>query len=182
MKHLLLVAGLLVTLLAGVALAQDRKAAGEPDPKLKFFVGDWDVVVKFKIPGGDEQEGKAACTAKLVLDGRFIKEEYKSNMMGQTLTVWQTLGYDSIKKKYVETDIHVHGSNSSTMMLQGDFSNGDKTLTLTGETLSGQTGKPVKMRTVTTIVDENRFTIDWFTTDEGAKEERTVVLTHTRKK
>jgi hypothetical protein len=65
---------------------------------------------------------------------------------------------------------------------EGDFSRDGKILTLSGESISAQTGEMVMLRTVTTIVDDNHYTLEWFITEPGGKEERKVVLTHTRKK
>ncbi len=44
------------------------------------------------------------------------------------------------------------------------------------------TGKPYKLRTVTTIVDPGHFTLEWFRIEDGGKENRVVSMTHTRRK
>jgi hypothetical protein len=37
-------------------------------------------------------------------------------------------------------------------------------------------------RTVTTIVDNDHFTLEWFRTNDGGKEEKVVSMAHSRKK
>jgi hypothetical protein len=37
-------------------------------------------------------------------------------------------------------------------------------------------------RTVTTTVDSDRFTLEWFRTNVGGKEEKVASMAHTRKK
>jgi hypothetical protein len=169
-------------LAAAAALGQDAPApgAGAPDKRLAYFVGTWDVSVRYKL-GDKEQEGKSLCQTKAVLEGKFIQQDYTSKMMGQPLLVRQTLGYDTLKKKFVEFQLHVHGPSTHTMQSEGTFSDDGKVLTLSGDSVSGMTGKPVKLRTVTTIADENHYTLEWFVTEAGGKEERQVVLIHTRK-
>lgn len=102
---------------------------------------------------------------------------------GQPLTVWQLTGYDSIQKKYVEFELHSDGSGTHTLHNEGSFSDDGKVLTLAGDSMDGMTGKPVKLRTVTTIVDDDHFTLEWFFKEPGgSSEERKVVLSHTRRK
>jgi hypothetical protein len=181
-KTQLFVATVLFLQMVCLAPAQEGKASSEHHKRLEYFVGTWDVAVQFKLPDGKAGEGKAVCQTKWVLDGKFLRQEYKSKFMGQPLTVWQLLGYDDLKKKFVEFELHVDGKEAHTMHNEGSFSENGKVLTLAGDSIDGFTGKPVKLRTVTTIVDENRYTLEWFIAEPGGKEERKVVLTHTRKR
>jgi hypothetical protein len=181
MKTQFFVATVLFLGMVCIAPAQEGKPPSEHDKRLEYFVGAWDVAVQFKLPDGKEGGGKAVCQTKWVLDGKFLRQEYKSKFMGQPLTVWQLLGHDDLKKKFVEFQLHVDGKQAHTMHNEGIFSENGKVLTLTGDSIDAFTGKPVKLRTVTTIVDENRYTLEWFIAEPGSKEERKVVLTHTRK-
>ncbi|MBI3409040.1 MAG: DUF1579 family protein [Planctomycetes bacterium] len=182
MKTRSILAIVALTAMASVAMAQDGQAPAEQDKRLKYFVGDWDVTVDFKLPEGKEGKGKAACHTKAILDGKFIHQEYKSKFMDQPLTVVQILGYDSIKKKFVEFQLHANNKEAHTMHDEGSFSENGKTLNLVGDSIDGFTGKPVKLRTVTTITDDDHYTLEWFITEMGGKEERKVVLKHSRKK
>jgi len=165
---------------AATASADDKKA--DPMKKLDVLVGAWDVAVKYKLPDGKEHEGKADCVTKRVLNGRFLQQEYKSMTNNQPQIIWQMLGYDTIQKKFVEFDLHARGDSAHTIQTYGDFSDDGKVLTLRGDSIDGFTGKPVKMCTVTTIHDEDHYTLEWFITGDSGKEDRRVVLTHTRKK
>jgi hypothetical protein len=168
--------------LAASARADDKKGPEDPTKRLDVLVGDWDVAVRYKLPDGKEYEGKAACVTRRVLNDRFIQQEYTSRLNDQPLVVWQLLGFDTLKKQFVETQLHVHGDDTHTMHTEGTFADDGKVLTLRGDSLDGFTGKPVKLRTVTTIKDKDHYTVEWFSTDDSGKEERKVVLTHTRKK
>jgi hypothetical protein len=184
MTRLLSITGLaaLAALAWAAAGRADDKPAGDAGKRLDYFVGSWDVAVRYKLPDGKEYEGKAACVARRAVNDRFLQQEYKSTMMGQPLVIWQLLGYDSVQKKFVEFDLHAHGETTHTLRLDGAFSPDGKVLTLRGDSVDGMTGKPVKLRTVTTVKDDDHYTLEWFITDDAGKEERKVVLTHTRKR
>jgi hypothetical protein len=180
MKRLGLLSAILVLLASTTARADDKPAVS-PQKRLEYFVGKWDVAVKFKLPDGKEGQGKAACEIKSILGGKFLHQEYKSKFMGQDLTVVQILGFDEAKNKFVEFDMHVEGTNAMTMYSEGSLAKDGKTLTLTGDTLDMMTGKPTKMKTVTTMVDADNYTLEWFFPN-GDKMEQKVLLKHTRKK
>ena len=170
---------LLALVVVATASADDKKA--DPMKQLDVLVGAWDVKVKYKLPDG-EYEGKAACVTKRVLNDRFLQQEYQSMTKNQPQIIWQMLGYDTIQKKFVEFDLHARGDTAHTIHTHGDISDDGKVLTLCGDSIDGFTGKPVKMCTVTTIHDEDHYTLEWFITDDSGKEDRRVVLAHTRKK
>src|SRR5580704_6398720 len=73
---------------------KDEKTAPKMDlpgpvhKQLSALAGTWDVTTKFKM-GGKEQEGKARCVAKMILDGRFLQQEYESKLQGKPYTVIQ---------------------------------------------------------------------------------------------
>lgn len=153
----------------------------DPAKALEYFIGDWDVSVTFRLPDGKDGEGKAACKTGWVVEGKFLQQEYKGDFMGSTLTVVQMFGYDAAKKKFVEFQYHSGGDASHTIVNEGAFNDKGKVLTFTGDTTDGFTGRASKLRTVTIIADRDNYTLEWYMTKQGGKEERKVVLTHKRK-
>jgi hypothetical protein len=173
---------LLAGVLVSVAPAQEPKSPADSHKRLEYFAGDWDVAIRYKLSNDKEGEGKAVCQTKWILDDNFLRQEYRSKFMGQPLTIWQLLGYDTLNKKYVEFQLHAQGKQTHTLHNEGSFSDDGKVLTLVGDSTDAATGKPVKLRTVTTMTDPEHYTLEWFVTEGGGKEERKVVLMHTRKK
>ncbi len=182
MKTRLFLVLLLFGVIVPVAHSGEPKAPAVADKHLAYFVGSWDVVVKYKLGDGQEREGHSRCETQPILDGKFIRQEYQSKLMGQPLIIWQLLGYDSLQKKYVEFQLHAHGPNTHTTHGDGAFTDDGKVLTLHIDTLDAMTGKPAKLRTVATIQDDDHYTLEWFYAEPGGKEERKVALTHTRRK
>jgi hypothetical protein len=182
MRAQLIVIPLVLAGMASVAQAEDKKPTAERDKRLEYFVGSWDVTARYKLPDGRYSAGNAVCESRWVLSDKFVKQEYKSIVMGQPLTVVQILGFDTIKKKFVEFQLHVHGPQTHTLHNEGAFSEDGRVLILIGDSIDGFTGKPVKLRAVTTVVDKDHYALDWFRTQAGGKEEHTVVLEHSRRK
>jgi hypothetical protein len=167
------------------AAAQDPKGSGKSDAPspvhkhLNVFVGSWDVATKFKM-GEKESEGRAKCEAKWILDGRFVQQDYQSKLQGQPFSVLQILGYDNEKKKSVE--IMMDSMKTGVLHNEGTISDDGKVIRNEGETVDSKTGKPIRIRTVTTILDNDHFTLEWFFPGDDGAYERMVLLTHTRRK
>jgi len=169
------------------ATQQDRDQrpavkADVPGPihqRLNELAGDWDVAIQYKL-GEKLQEGKASCEAKWILDGRFLRQDYKSQFQGKPFHVLQLLGYDNARKKTIE--IMMDNLGTGILHNEGSISDDRRVISNVGESLDPTTGKPYKLRTVTTFVTPDRFTLEWFRIDEGGKEQRVVSMTHTRKK
>jgi uncharacterized protein DUF1579 len=181
-----LMSGLVIVPVVGLA-EDDKKQeqAVKPDlpgafhQRLGDLAGPWDVSTRYVI-GDKTHEGKATCEAKMILDGRFLQQDYSSLFQGREFHVLQLWGYDNIKKKSIEIMMDTMGTG--VLHNEGTVSDDGKVITNLGESRDPQTGKPYKLRTVTTIVDNDNFVTEWFGTEEGRKEAKVVTLTHKRKK
>jgi hypothetical protein len=152
---------------------------GPVHKRLTDLAGTWDVTVQYKM-GEKFQEGTAKCEATSILDGRFLRQEYNTRFQGNPFTVVQILGYDNARKKSIE--IKIDTMHTSAMYNEGTVSDDGKVFTQQGEPLDPRTGKPYKLRTVYTIVDDDHFTLEWYHIDDAGKAERVVSMAHTRRK
>jgi hypothetical protein len=156
----------------------DLNAPGEEHRKPDSLAGNWDVTVKFPVGPGKTMEGKSACEARWVMDGRFLRQEYSSVFAGKPLTVVRYLGFDRHKGKYVE--VQFESTHTDVMRNEGAISSDGKTITCRGTHIDAATGREAKVRSVTTIADQDAFTIEMFyTVDEQTK---VITLAHKRKK
>jgi hypothetical protein len=163
----------------------DDPGAGQSTKKspmhdeLARLVGNWDATVTFHI-GGKENQGKARCEAKWILNENCVQQEYNSMFMGRPLTILQLLSYDPSKKKIVE--VHMTSMSGGALMNEGESTKDGKVWTLEGPYFDMQSQKNTRLRTVYTFEDPDHFTLDWFTPGPDGKESRTIHIAHTRKK
>jgi len=156
----------------------DLNAPGAEHKKLDALAGAWDVTVRFPVGPGKEMEGKSSCEAKWVMDGRFLRQEYSSTFAGKPLTVVRYLGFDRHKGKFVE--VQFESTHTDVMHNEGAISEDGKTITCWGTHIDAATGKESKVRSVTTFLDKDAFTLEMFYTE--GKEAKVITLTHKRKK
>src|SRR5436190_10876516 len=80
------------------------EAAGTPGAAhkaLEPLVGEWTVEVKsWTEPDSPPTVTKGSAKAEWVMTGRFVREEFKGEMMGKPFTGMSLTGYDNLKKKY----------------------------------------------------------------------------------
>jgi hypothetical protein len=175
----------LALLVVSMPLRGDEKSPAKPAEKLPHqddlerLVGSWDATVTYFI-GTKENQGKAVCEAKWILDRHCVQQEYQSKFMGSPLTILQLLSYDAMKKKLIE--IHMTNLHGGALCNEGDVSADGKEWKLSGPYMNLQTMKAAPLRTVYTFEDKDHFTLDWFLPGSDGKETRLIHITHARKK
>ena len=76
-------------------------AVGEPHSFIAKSVGEWDVASKMWMdPAGAPMEYKGQSSSKMVLGGRYLMEEFNSNIMGSPYEGLMLQGYDNLQKRY----------------------------------------------------------------------------------
>jgi len=149
---------------------QEAATPGPHHKALEHFVGAWDITIKSWMGGPDTppSESKGTCETKWVLDGRFIEDKVKSDMMmpdetggmkkvsflGQGLT-----GYDNFKNLYIST--WADNMGTTIVMAKGSMEPTGKVLTLYGEAdepMLDVHGRMLKM--VTRIIDKDRHVME----------------------
>lgn len=124
----------------------------------KAFVGQWNTEVKMWMdPAAEPMTTKGSATIEPILGGRFIRERFKGEMMGQPFEGESTTGFDNNKKQFVAS--WLDSMSTGMISLKGSISPDGKTITLIGEMdepMSGEMGKAIKMVTVIESADKHR--------------------------
>ena len=165
-----------------------KDAPGKPNPMqpgryhklLDALAGSWDVDTRFKYGPGPERAGKAACEAKWILGGRYLQQEYTSEIGGKPFITLQYTGYDNQKRRFFE--IKMDNAETGVLHTEGTISQDEKTITNIGDRTDPMSGQTRRLRTVTTIIDKDHYTLEWFLMDDDGKEQKTVTMNHTRRK
>jgi hypothetical protein len=191
------VTGLCLVLTVSVAMAKDSKpekqmdpqammemyqklaTPGEPHKLFASLAGSWTTTTKeWMEPGKPPAESTGTADLKILLDGRFLYQEFTSQMMGQPFSGIGIDGYDNLRKRYVTTWMDTMGTG--IFMMEGTASADGKTITLKGQHAELGGGQ-MTHRAVWKIVDSNTQTFDMYGTHQGGKEIKMLEIAYTRK-
>ena len=152
---------------------------GEPHKLFASLAGSWTTTTKeWMEPGKPPTESTGTAEMKMLLDGRFLYQEYNSQMMGQPFSGIGIDAYDNMTKKYVTAWIDSMGTG--IFMMEGKASADGKTITLKGSHPEPGGGK-MTHRAVWKIVDNNTQTFDMYGAHHGGKETKMLEITYQRK-
>jgi hypothetical protein len=196
LRNLILVV-LCVVLMNSVALAKDKKSdkpmdqqammevwkqlamPGEPHKLFATLAGSWTTTTKeWMEPGKPPTESTGSAEMKMLLDGRFLYQEYNAQMMGQPFSGVGIDAYDNMTKKYMTAWVDTMGTG--IFMMEGTASADGKTITLKGSHPEPGGGK-MTHRAVWKIVDNNTQTFDMYGAHHGGKEMKVLEITYSRK-
>ena len=84
--------------------AMELSKPGPGHERLEPLVGKWKMESRgWMKPGDKPMESKGTSTFEWVLDGRFLRQEAEGDWQGQKFAGVGHLGYDNVKKRYVQT-------------------------------------------------------------------------------
>jgi uncharacterized protein DUF1579 len=193
----LVVAG---TLAASFALAEGKSASEKSDPKmeemmkkaeaagtpgaahkaLEPLVGDWTAEVKsWMAPDAPPTVTKATAKSSWAMNGRFVQEEFKGEMMGKPFHGMSLTGYDNQKQKY--NSLWVDDMSTAIFTSEGTADDGAKVITFTGKMdcpMTGQKDMPVKH--VVRIISPDKHVFEMHDPSKGDNS-KTMEITYTRK-
>ena len=153
---------------------------GEPHKQFASLAGSWTTQTKeWMEPGKPPMESAGTAEMKTLLDGRFLYQEYHSQMMGQPFSGIGIDGYDNLSKKYVTAWIDSMGTG--IFFMEGMASADCKIITLKGSHPEPGGGK-MSHRAVWKIQDSNNQTFEMYGTHgHGGKEMKFLEIVYTRK-
>jgi hypothetical protein len=164
---------------AMMEMYQKLATPGEPHKQLASLAGSWTTQTKeWMEPGKPPTESAGTCDFKMLLDGRFLQQEFTSEMMGQPFSGVGISAYDNLRKRYVTAWIDTMGTG--IFMMEGTASADGKTITLRGQH-DEPGGGHMMHRAVWKIVDGNTQTFDMYGTHKHGKEMKMLEIAYTRK-
>jgi hypothetical protein len=169
-------------------MAEYMKAAapGPDHARLKEFAGDWDAVVKtFNPDGSAGATSKGVMHTKMVLGDRFLQSDYEGEMEMAPGAKMKFLGagisgYDKGKKKY--TGVWVDTMSTAMMITEGT-ADASGTITCEGSVADPMSGKPMKVKDISSRVDKDTFKYELHMSNPGEEKlVKMIEITYTRKK
>jgi len=154
---------------------------GTPHKSLAALEGTWNTKVKsWMAPAAPPNESEGLSENKMVLDGRFLEQHFTGNYMGQPFHGLGHTGYDNYKKRYVATWMDTMGT--MVMVMEGSGDPSGKVITSTGTVDDFMTGKPAKIKSVTTIIDPDHHTYEMWAPGPDGKVYKNMEIHYYRKK
>jgi hypothetical protein len=141
------------------------QAAGAPGPEhkaLNAFVGDWKAEVKFWMQEGDQPTvSHATSKVKWILGGRFLEEDFRSEMMGKPFTGRGLFGFDNTSKKF--QSVWIDDFNTAMFTSEGKGESGNKVIILEGRANCPGTGEmDVPMKEVFRVHSQDEHVLEMY--------------------
>lgn len=168
---------LLLPLGAAIAHSQDKQtqeAAMADDPAMARMmeyatpgthhrvldarVGKWNAKMKMMMPGSPAEESTGTSTVAWILDGHFLEDTFRGEVMGMPFEGRGLVGYDNLRKTYFST--WIDSMSTGVMQMDGTWDAGKRTFTFTGKFPDWENGGYVKGRMVERWVDKDQYVLE----------------------
>ncbi len=153
--------------------------SGEPHKLFATLAGSWTTQTKEWLePSKPPVESTGSAEMKMLLDGRYLQQEFTGYMMGKPYSGIGIDAYDNVRKLYVATWMDI--MSTGIFIMEGTASADGKTITLKGQHAEPGGGH-MTHRAVWKIVDENTQTFEMYGAHHGGKEMKMMEIVYTRK-
>lgn len=164
---------------AAMEIYREKAKLTAPHKMLASLVGSWTTkTTAWMGPDQPAMESTGTCEQTMLLGGRYLRQEYSGEMMGDTFTGINLIGYDNHTKKYVST--WIDSMSTGIYYFEGTASEDGRVITQESS-LDDPVRGPIMWRSVTTIIDENNMKYEMYITPKGGAEEKVMVMVVTRK-
>jgi hypothetical protein len=159
------------------AAAMAKYAAVSPEHKqlTEWAVGEWNVKGKMWFGPDKAVDTSGTASARAIMGGRYIDQDFTATMMGQPFEGRSTTGWDVAKQKFVKTWI----DSLSTSITTCEDTLVKKTLTSSCNTFDPTTAKSSTMRIVITYGVGTHT--DAYYENHAGKEVKIMELVYTKK-
>jgi hypothetical protein len=156
-------------------------AKGPEHERFAKMVGTWDTEMKmWMAPGTEPMVSKGTARFELMLDGRYVRQDFQGEMMGKPFTGVAIDGYDRIKKKYVSIWMD---SESTGIYVSEGLPAGNGTYVYYGEMDDPMTGVHDKIaKSVARELSDDKLVFEMYDQPPGSDEFKTMEITYTRRK
>lgn len=156
------------------------EAAGTPGPAhkaLNALAGDWKAEVKcWGEPGGSPEISQGTACARWILNGRFLEEEFHSQMMGRPFAGRTLMGFDNTKQTF--NSVWACNTQTSMFVSEGKGDSDFKVITLEGNASCPATErKDVLMKTVLRIISPDKHVFEMFDGSKGNAKTMEIIYT-----
>ena len=162
-------------------LLEKYSTPGENHKYLDYFIGEWESLVKMvSEPDSEPITHQQEIKVKWILGGRYLNAHIKGNLMGKSYEVFVYTGYSNYKKELFA--IQLSTMDTGYFVSTGSLDKSGKIRTETGMMDDFFSGKKIKIKAVTTLLDRDKYKYDFYTIDAEGKETKSMEIVYKRKK
>lgn len=157
----------------------EAMAPGEHHKHFAKLEGEWNAAVTtWQAPGIDPVKAEGKSTYKVILGGRYLMQDFKGAMMGMPFEGIGISGFDKVAGKH--TAVWIDNFGTQTMYSEGMCS--DHCMKETHETTmkSPMTGEDMKIKMITTIIDDNKHVFEYYMPAPDGSMFKTMEIVYTR--
>jgi hypothetical protein len=155
---------------------------GRPGPEhklLKQLVGKFDAEMTTFVDGQPAGKSAASSTNAMIHKGRYLHGDFTGSVMGRPFSGSSLWAFDRAKGKYLS--LWIDDMSTAVMIAEGDADAAGKVITFTGTERDPITGQDKKIKSVLTILDDDRHTWEAFETIDR-QERKVLSIAYTRAK
>lgn len=146
-------------------MTQRMVELGTPGPehhRLEELVGKWKATGQFWMaPDTPPEPGIGVSVNTMELGGRYLKQEYDGDYMGQPFSGVGYTGFDNTTRRY--QGVWLDSMSTGIMPAStGTADESGKVITFTREFVDPMSGQPTATREVMTLVDHDHHRFEWF--------------------
>jgi hypothetical protein len=157
---------------------QKLATPGAPHKRLAKLEGSWTTQTRaWMEPGQPPTESTGSCEQKMLLNGCYLQQEYRGDMMGQPFTGINLIAFDNHTKKYVST--WIDSMSSGIYVFEGAADANRKTITQECRYDDPVKG-PSVWRSTTRFVNDNKVEYEMYLKPKRGREEKMMEMTLTR--
>ena len=155
----------------------------EKHKHIEYFVGEWESVIKSWLEPGKEPDVRTQeIKVESFFDGRFTKAHIKTDAsdIGMLLETIVINGYDNYKQEFFS--ITLSKQRTDYYLTRGKLDETGKIRTDTSVQTDIFTGKEYRVKAITTIINQDKYTYEYYQIDPEGNEVKKMEVTYTRKK
>jgi len=155
----------------------------EQHKHIEYFVGEWQSIIKtWPEPGKEPNVRTQEIKVESFFDGRFTRAHIKTEasdlgMLFETIVI---NGYDNYKQEFFS--ITLSKQRTDYYLTTGKLDETGKTRTDTAVRTDIFTGEQYRVKAITNIINQDKYTYEYYRIDPAGKEVKEMEITYTRKK
>ena len=155
----------------------------EQHKHIEYFVGEWQSIIKsWNEPGKEPAVRTQEIRVESFFDGRFTRAHIKTDAsdIGMILETMVINGYDNFKQEFFS--ITLSSQRTDYYLTAGKLDKTGKIRTDTAVRTDIFTGEPYRVKAITTIINQDKYTYEYYQIDPEGNEVKKMDITYTRKK